>query len=61
MQRRWLEFDIWSQLILKQTEDKVRLLTGAPTTGVWHMNKDGAIEFGRRELDWTNVIDNDEA
>ncbi|MEE8502644.1 MAG: biotin carboxylase [Kiloniellales bacterium] len=61
MQRRWLEFDIWSQLILKQTEDKVQLLTGAPTTGVWHMNKDGAIEFGRRELDWTNVIDNDEA
>ncbi|MEE8226412.1 MAG: biotin carboxylase, partial [Kiloniellales bacterium] len=34
MQRRWLEFDIWSQLILKQTEDKVQLLTGAPTTGV---------------------------
>jgi biotin carboxylase len=61
VQRRWLEFDIWSQLILKQTEDKVQLLTGAPTTGVWHMNKDGAIEFGRRELDWTNVIDNDEA
>ncbi len=58
VQRRWLEFDIWSQLILKQTEDKVQLLTGAPTTGVWHMNKDGAIEFGRRELDWTRKIPN---
>jgi biotin carboxylase len=61
IQRRWSEFDIWSQLILKQTEDKVRLLTKAPASGVWHMREDGSIEFLRRDLDWTNVIDNNEA
>lgn len=61
VQRRWNEFDFWSQLILKQTEDKVKLLTKAPGTGIYQMDKHGAITFDRRELDWTNVIDNDEA
>ena len=61
VQRRWQEFDFWSQLILKETEDKVELLTRAPTTGVYMMNKHGAITYQRSELDWTNVIDNDEA
>ena len=61
VQRRWGEFDYWSQLILKQTEDKIQLLTKAPATGIYHMDKNGAIGFQRSELDWTNVIDNDEA
>lgn len=61
IQKRWNEFDFWSQLILKQTEDEIRLLTRAPTTGVWIMDAAGAIKFDRHELDWTNVIDNDEA
>ncbi len=61
IQRRWSEFDYWSQLILKQTEDKIQLLTKAPDTGVYLMDKHGAISFQRHDLDWTNVIDNDEA
>ncbi|MEN8132479.1 MAG: biotin carboxylase [Pseudomonadota bacterium] len=61
IQRRWSEFDSWSQLILKQTEDKIQLLTKAPNTGIYQMDKHGAIRFQRSELDWTNVIDNDEA
>ncbi len=61
IQNRWNEFDFWSQLILKQTEDKVQLLTKAPKTGIYQMNKFGAIEFERSDIDWTNVIDNDEA
>ncbi len=61
IQNRWNEYDFWSQLVLKQTEDKVRLLTHAPQSGVWHMDKYGGITFDRRDLDWTNVIDNDEA
>lgn len=60
-QRRWSEFDTWSQLILKQTEDKVQQLTKAPASGVWHMREDGSVEFLRRDLDWTNVIDDNEA
>jgi len=61
VQNRWNEYDFWSQLVLKQTEDKVRQLTHAPRTGVWSMDKYGGIAFDRADLDWTNVIDNDEA
>ncbi|MFT5219660.1 MAG: biotin carboxylase [Planctomycetota bacterium] len=61
IQNRWNEYDFWSQLVLKQTEDKVKQLTHAPQSGVWSMDKYGAIQFDRHDLDWTNVIDNDEA
>ncbi len=61
IQERWNEFDNLSQLVLKQCKDEVRLLSKAPRTGVWRMNAHGAINFQRSELDWTNVIDNDEA
>lgn len=33
IQARWADFDNWSQLILKQTEDKVELITKAPNSG----------------------------
>ena len=61
IQNRWNEYDFWSQLVLKQIEDKVRQLTHAPQSGVWRMDKYGGIAFDRSDLDWTNVIDNDEA
>jgi hypothetical protein len=61
IQRRWQEFDFWSQLVLKECNDKVELLTRAPRTGVYLMDRHGGITFQRSELDWTNVIDNDEA
>ena len=61
IQNRWNEYDFWTQLVLKQTEDRVRLLTHAPASGVWRMDKYGGISFARHDLDWTNVIDNDEA
>ncbi|MFV2032914.1 MAG: biotin carboxylase, partial [Gammaproteobacteria bacterium] len=61
IQNRWNEYDFWSQLVLKQTEDRVRQLTHAPASGVWSMDKYGSITFDRHDLDWTNVIDNDEA
>ena len=61
VQNRWNEYDFWSQLVLKQTEDKVRQLTHAPRTGVCAMDKFCVISFDRSDLDWTNVIDNDEA
>ena len=61
IQNRWNEYDYWTQLVLKQTEDKVRLLTHAPRSGVWSMDHHGQITFDRPDLDWTNVIDNDEA
>lgn len=61
VQNRWNEYDFWSQLVLKQTEDRVKRLTHAPRSGVWSMDKYGGINFDRLDLDWTNVIDNDEA
>ncbi len=61
VQNRWNEYDFWTQLVLKQTYDRVQQLTHAPRTGVWRMDKYGAITFDRLDLDWTNVIDNDEA
>jgi biotin carboxylase len=61
VQNRWNEYDFWSQLVLKQTEDRVMQLTHAPKSGVWRMDKYGSIVFDRNDLDWTNVIDNDEA
>jgi biotin carboxylase len=61
VQRRWAEFDNWSQLVLKQTEDKVELITQAPSSGVWRMDDNGQIEFVRRTLDWHTVGDENEA
>lgn len=61
VQRRWEEFDTWSQLILKHTGDEVEIITQAPTSGIWKMNADGAIHFERRDIDWGGVTGEDEA
>ncbi|MCB2093069.1 MAG: biotin carboxylase [Rhodobacteraceae bacterium] len=47
VQSRWNHYDYWSQLILKQTEDKVELITKAPRSGIWRMAEDGSIAFQR--------------
>jgi hypothetical protein len=60
IQARWSAFDTWSQLIIKQTEDKVELITKAPSSGVWRLDPDGA-RFLRRSLDWHDVADENEA
>ncbi len=61
VQARWTEFDTWSQLILKQTEDKVELITRAPASGIWKMQPDGGIRYDRFASDWTEVVGEDEA
>ena len=33
VQKRWETYDDWSQLVLKQTEDQVELITSAPRAG----------------------------
>lgn len=47
VQSRWNHYDYWTQLILKQTEDKVERITKAPRSGIWTMDENGAIEFVR--------------
>lgn len=60
-QARWKDYDNWSQLILKQTEDEVGLITEAPASGIWEMREDGQIEFGRPAQQVTSVSHEDEA
>jgi biotin carboxylase len=62
--RRWAEassVDVWSQLILKDTGDDVALLTRAPQTGIWRMERPGEIAFARWGHDWHSLHDADEA
>ncbi|AVL53670.1 biotin carboxylase [Roseobacter denitrificans] len=47
IQSRWNHYDYWTQLILKQTEDKVELITQAPQSGIWEMDDAGEITFKR--------------
>jgi biotin carboxylase len=55
--------DEWSQFILKDTADKVELITEAPQSGIWRLDPTahGGIRFVRRETDWHSVEDEDEA
>jgi biotin carboxylase len=61
---RWAQdasVDVWSQLVLKLTEDRVELVTAAPRTGVWRMDQDGQIAFRRWGNDWHSLYDESEA
>lgn len=61
VQARWTDYDHWTQLILKQTEDKVGLITKAPRSGIWRLNEDDEVEFLRPALNVTSIGDEDEA
>lgn len=61
VQSRWNHYDHWAQLILKQTEDKVELITKAPQSGVWRMNEDDEIEFVRPSHNINTIGHEDEA
>ncbi len=61
---RWAHpenIDDWTQFILKQTDDRVERIVGAPISGVWHMDEEDAISYARRETDWHTVADEHEA
>jgi len=60
---RWAQassVDVWSQLVLKDTGDRVEQLTGAPRTGIWRLEDDG-IAFARWGNDWHSLHDETEA
>ncbi len=61
VQRRWDDFDQWSQLVLKQTTDEIELITEAPSSGLWRMDDDGEVRFVRQETDWHAVSRENEA
>jgi biotin carboxylase len=53
--------DVWSQLIIKSTEEDVDLITAAPKTGVYELDDAGRMSFARWANDWHNLIDETEA
>ena len=61
---RWAKeqhVDTWSQFVLKDVDEETELITVAPATGIWRMRRDGTVEFVRRDTDWHDVRDKDEA
>jgi len=61
LQKRWAEFDNWSQLILKHPVDEVEIITKAPASGIWRMDKNGEITLVRKSIDWFLVSGESEA
>ncbi len=55
--------DEWSQFILKDTADLVELITDAPRSGIWKLDREahGGISFLRAETDWHTIANEDEA
>jgi hypothetical protein len=60
VESRWQEYDEWSQLVLKQTEDVTELITAAPPSGLWEM-RDGRPELVGPVNTWHAVGHEDEA
>ena len=61
LQQRWQDYDCWSTLVLKNTDEEVEILTKAPVSGIWHMEKDDTLSFVRRSWDWSNAASEQEA
>jgi hypothetical protein len=61
VQRRWDEFDNWSQLVLKWPGEEVEMITKAPASGIWQMDGDGNIRLVRKSIDWFLVSGETEA
>ena len=61
--RRWSSHDatdVWSQLVLKEPDDRVELLTGTPRTGIWRREGETGIRFSRWGNDWHSLQDETE-
>ncbi len=52
--------DVWSQLVLKEPDDQVQLLTQAPKTGIWRLDRGAGISFSRWGNDWHSLQDDTE-
>jgi biotin carboxylase len=61
IQARWTEYDNWTQLVLKQTDDRVELITKAPQSGIWQMDNEGEVSFVRPALNINAIGQESEA
>jgi hypothetical protein len=61
---RWEELasaDVWSQMVMKETDDIVQRLTATPRTGQYSLDRNGALVFRRPALDWHQLQNEAEA
>ncbi|MCV7300379.1 biotin carboxylase [Mycobacterium barrassiae] len=61
---RWEELasaDVWSQMVMKETDDVVQRLTATPRTGQYALDASGALVFRRAALDWHQLQNESEA
>ena len=61
---RWEELasgDLWSQMVMKETDDIVQQLTATPSTGQYSLDSTGALVFRRPALDWHQLQNEAEA
>lgn len=50
LNNRWADaenIDGWCQMVIKHTDDNVDIITEAPESGIWKLNKDGGIAYER--------------
>jgi hypothetical protein len=47
--------EVWSQAIIKQTDDASGRISQAPKSGVWKMDPFGNISFARDATDWNDL------
>jgi hypothetical protein len=47
--------EVWSQAIIKQTDDASGRITAAPKSGIWKMDNLGEISFARDATDWNDL------
>ena len=60
---RWsdpINVDVWSQVVIKQTDDGIGLITGSPQTGIWRSGPRGKLKFVRSATDWHDLQAEDE-
>ena len=61
---RWEELasaDVWSQMVMKETDDVVQRLTATPRTGQYYLDSTGELVFRRPALDWHQLQNESEA
>ena len=61
---RWEELasaDLWSQMVMKETDDIVQRLTATPRTGQYSLDSSGTLVFRRSALDWHQLQNETEA
>ena len=53
--------DVWTQAVIKETDDRTELITAAPGTGIWRIDDDGHVVWSRWGNDWHSIQDESEA